>query len=311
MPPKPQNLIISAPVQAALSNDKPVVALESTVLTHGLPYPDSLKILRELERLIESAGAVPATIIVWQGEARVGLDEELVEALEPALRKGGAFRKLGRRDLPLAMASGYSGGTTVSGTMLLAWQAGIEVFATGGIGGVHQGWGETLDISSDLSALAQIPVTVVSAGCKAILDIAATLEYLETLAVPVLGWQVDRFPLFYTRDSDYRIDPIDSLEQFAAFHRHHSDLGGGGILVANPIPAADSIPALHLTSDIQAGIVTAKVQGIGGKELTPFLLDFLAQHTKGESVRANLALLKNNALLAAKLAGALKGRTEA
>jgi len=192
--------------------------------------------------------------------------------------------------------------------MSLARQAGIEVFATGGIGGVHRNWKHGLDISSDLTALSRIPMAVVCAGCKAILDVPATLEYLETMAVPVLGWQTDRFPLFYTHDSPYPVERLDAPEEFRRFWRQHLDLEGKGVLIANPIPKEYSLPAEKMEAAIQAAIGAAREQGIKGKSLTPFLLDFLVHHTEGASVEANLSLLRNNVLLAAKLAQSLQER---
>ena len=308
MPNVLEQLRLSPAVEKALAEGGPVVALESTVLTHGLPYPYNLELLADLEELLKTSGVTPATVIVLNGTSRVGVDEDLLQELVPLFQKPGAFRKLGSRDLPLAFANAHSGGTTVSATLKLAALAGIRIFATGGIGGVHRGWDKTLDVSSDLTALASFPVTVVSAGCKAILDVPATLEYLETLAVPVLGWRTDSFPLFYTAQSDLRIDRIDSAEEFARLWKVHLDLGGQGLLIANPIPAADSIPALRMESFINQALAAAGVQGIAGKALTPFLLDFLAQATKGDSVDANLALLKNNAKVAAELAKAISKR---
>lgn len=306
----PDGLVLSAHVALARAENLPLVALESTVLTHGLPYPQNLETFHALEDAIRAAGATPATIIVLNGQAHIGLDESLVDALAESLRTGKEFRKLGLRDLALAFSSGASGGTTVSATMKLAALSGIEIFATGGIGGVHRGWPQTLDVSSDLTALAQIPVVVISAGSKAILDIPATLEYLETLAVPVLGWQTESFPLFYTRDSTYMVDKLTTPEEFVSFYQEHLKLGGKGILIANPIPLEHSIPATELEPHIQSALQAAHAKGISGKALTPFLLDFLATVTKGDSVKANLALLKNNTLLAAKLAVALKGRMD-
>jgi pseudouridylate synthase len=304
-------IVVSTAVKAAIHHQKPVVALESTVITHGLPYPRNLELFLRLETILREAGVIPATIIVLDGIAHVGIDEILYRKIEAMLlgKNKLAMNKLGMRDLPLAFAKEQSGGTTVSATMALAHLAGIEIFATGGIGGVHRFWQDSLDISSDLSALQRIPVTVVSAGCKAILDIPATLEVLETKAVPVLGWQCERFPRFYTKDSEHIIDRIESEAQFAAFHQYHQFTNSPptGILIANPIPAASEIPAERIDPNIEAGIIAARQQNIHGKALTPFLLDFLAEITKGESVRANLALLENNARLAARLAKALKG----
>jgi len=306
MPSFPSFLTFSPAVRSALESGSPVVALESTVLTHGLPYPQNLQVLRALEDILLNAGVTPATIIVLDSQAHIGLEESLAEELAPRFKEPGSFAKLGARDLATAFTRSLSGGTTVSATMQLAALSGIEIFATGGIGGVHRGWNKTLDISTDLTALSQIPVAVVSAGCKAVLDISATLECLETLGVPVLGWQCERFPLFYTRESDYPIDRIDSAEQFASFWHAHKELGGKGVLIANPIPAEAEIPGKEIGPQIEVALFEAQAKGISGKALTPFLLDYLAQATKGGSVEANLALLKNNVRLASELALALQ-----
>lgn len=297
----------SMPVREAFAAHKPVVALESTVITHGLPYPGNIETLCMLEQCVRDAGAEPATIIVWDGIARVGIGQDVLESLSQPEHPN--LHKLGERDLAMAFARRYSGGTTVSATMRIAACAGIDVFATGGIGGVHRGWQSHWDISSDLTALSSIPVIVVSAGCKAILDIPATLEMLETLAVPVLGWQTDEFPAFYSRQSGMKIDRVDDLDAAAEFWKCHLGLHPhpGGVLLANPIPPQDEIPSAAIEPFIQSALAEAAARGICGKALTPFLLDNLSRATKGESVRANLALLRNNARLASELAIALKG----
>ncbi len=301
----PKSINIAPSVRNALKDKKPVVALETTVLTHGLPYPENFSIFQTLENLLISQKVTPATIIVLDGIAYIGLEENMQMKLKQMLKNKENFSKLGMRDLPLAIAKEISGGTTVSATMLLAHLAGIKVFATGGIGGVHRNWESSLDISSDLIALSRIPVIVISAGCKAILDIPATLEVLETLAIPILGWKTNSFPLFYTSKSVYPIEKIDNLDIFVSFWKNHLALKGKGILIANPIPEEYSLPLDKLDSIINESIEQAQIKGIKGKELTPFLLDFLAQATKGESIKANLALLKNNVQLAAELAKAL------
>ena len=301
----PKSINIAPSVRNALKDKKPVVALESTVLTHGLPYPENFSIFQTLENLLISQKVTPATIIVLDGIAYIGLEENMQMKLKQMLKNKENFSKLGMRDLPLAIAKEISGGTTVSATMLLAHLAGIKVFATGGIGGVHRNWESSLDISSDLIALSRIPVIVISAGCKAILDIPATLEVLETLAIPILGWKTNSFPLFYTSKSVYPIEKIDNLDIFVSFWKNHLALKGKGILIANPIPEEYSLPLDKLDSIINESIEQAQIKGIKGKELTPFLLDFLAQATKGESIKANLALLKNNVQLAAELAKSL------
>lgn len=300
-----KTLVLSPAVEKALTEKLPVVALESTVLTHGLPHPQNLEILQELENILANQGVAAATIIVFEGRAHIGFEPEMLQKILPKLQEPGYFKKLGMRDLAFALSMGQSGGTTVSATMKLAALAGIEVFATGGIGGVHRGWEQSLDVSSDLLALASLPVAVVSAGCKAILDVAATLEYLETLAVPVLGWQTETFPLFYTPESEFDIPRLDDEEDFAQLWKHHKNLGAKGLVIANPIPQNAALDRGEIDSQIVSCLKEAQKKSIHGKALTPFLLDCLARTTKGDSVKANLALLKNNAMLAAKLAKTL------
>lgn len=300
-----KTLILSPAVEKALTEKLPVVALESTVLTHGLPHPQNLEILQELENILANKGVTAATIIVFEGRAHIGLEPELLQKVLPKLQEPGYFKKLGMRDLAFALSMKQSGGTTVSATLKLAALAGIEVFATGGIGGVHRGWEQSLDISSDLLALASLPVAVVSAGCKAILDVAGTLEYLETLAVPVLGWQTETFPLFYTPESEFGIPRLDDEEDFARLWNLHKNLGGKGLVLANPIPKNAALDRGEIETQISSCLQEAQKKSIHGKALTPFLLDCLARTTKGDSVKANLALLKNNAKLAAKLAKTL------
>ncbi len=303
-------IILSKAVQEALESNTPLVALESTVITHGLPYPLNFKTLSKLEQTICDHACVPATIAVIDGEAHIGLSEQDKDTLKQRMTDPAAkLMKVSMRDLALALAQDKTGGTTVSATMLLAHKAGIKVFATGGIGGVHRDWQSIPDISMDIKALSEIPVVVVSAGCKAILDIPATLETLESNAVPVLGWKTDRFPCFYSSGSAYRIDAIDSIDDFVAFYYNHLQFRNtpSGILVANPIPIDAEIPAATIEPQIQKAIEEAKSRSITGKALTPFLLDCLSRLTEGESVRANLALLENNAILAARLAKSIQG----
>lgn len=302
-------LCLSNSVQKALERDCPIVALESTVITHGLPYPQSFELLNLMEELVLAQNAIPATIIVWEGKACIGLEERQKSQLREKLSQpDSGVKKLGSRELALAFARAESGGTTVSATMRLAYQAGIEVFATGGIGGIHRGWQQNLDISMDLESLARIPMLVVSAGSKAILDIPATLEHLESMGVPVIGWQTDRFPLFYTSSSEHKIDRADSLDEIAKAWRYHLAFKSmpSAMLIANPIPAESQIPASQIEPLIEDAIITAAQSGTKGKALTPFLLDYLAGSTKSDSIKANLALLKNNATLAAKIASRLK-----
>ncbi len=291
-------------VAKALQQSRAVLALESTVLTHGLPSPQNFQVLELLEQTARENGAEPATIIVLDGKLHIGLDEADKDLLRSKMDKQNTILKLGRRDLPLAVTQSQSGGTTVSATMLLAYKAGIKVFATGGIGGVHRDWACSLDISNDLLTLAEIPVIVVSAGCKAILDIPATLEYLETLGVPVLGWQTREFPAFYSVESGSRIDQVENASQVADFYHNMHDLDPfpRGILIANPVPASAEIPASEIETHISAATSAAKEQKIGGKQLTPFLLSYLAKSTKGRSVETNLALLKNNVIIGAQIA---------
>lgn len=304
----PESINIAPSVRNALAENKPVVALESTVLTHGLLYPENFYIFQTLENLLLSQDVTPATTIVLDGIAYIGLEDNMQMKLKQMLKNKENFSKLGMCDLPLAMSQKRNGGTTVSATMLLAHLSKIQVFATGGIGGVHRNWESSLDISSDLIALSRIPVVVISAGCKAILDIPATLEVLETLAIPILGWKTDCFPLFYTSKSDYPIEKIDNAEDFASLWQYHLALQGKGVLIANPIPEEYSLSYEMIDSIIGESIKKARIQGIKGKALTPFLLDYLGQATKGESIKANLALLKNNVQLAAELAKTLNNK---
>ena len=306
----PVSIVLSDKVSSAFSHNTPIVALESTVITHGLPYPLNFDTLSRLEETIYDNGCVPATIAVIDGKAHIGLSEQDKDTLKERMTDTATkLMKVSMRDIALALAQGKTGGTTVSATMLLAHLAGIKVFATGGIGGVHRDWQSIPDISMDIKALSEIPVVVVSAGCKAILDIPATLEMLETNAVPVLGWMTDKFPCFYSSTSTYFIDSISTELEFTAFYYNHLEYRDkpSGILIANPIPAAAQIPAETIEPQILNAIDTAKSKNITGKALTPFLLDCLSRLTEGESVRANLALLENNAILAARLAKSIQG----
>ncbi|MDI3503764.1 MAG: pseudouridylate synthase [Candidatus Cloacimonadota bacterium] len=296
-------LKVSPAVAQALAAHKPVLALESTVITHGLPYPQNFAILTALEAIADQHHVVPATICVLDGECLIGMQSSDIENLKSKILQGEELQKLAWRDLPLAIVRKASGGTTVSATMALAHKAGIKVFATGGIGGVHRAWQKTLDISLDIKSLAEIPLIVVCAGCKAILDIGATLEALETANVPVYGWQCQDFPSFYSRNSGYKIPEISKLSEIAEVYRLMSENAeqAPALLIANPIPEADEI----LYSDIEPHIRQAlkDAQALSGKAVTPYLLDKLAQSTAGKSVTANLALLKNNVRLGALIAG--------
>ncbi len=299
----PGDLIIaSAEVKRALNNKAPVVALESTVITHGLPYPQNIELARNMEAAVRRAGATPATIAVVEGKIRVGLtDAELAR-----LAQSKSNLKISRRDLAVAIIKKASGGTTVAATMFAASQAGIRVFATGGIGGVHKE--NPHDISADLEALADTAVIVVCAGAKAILDLPATLEYLETIGVPIIGYKTEEFPAFYSRDSGLRVSlRLDSPQSIIEFWRVYLSLGMlNSVLVVNPIPEADAIRRSEIEPIIVKASKEAQDRHIRGQALTPFLLQRISELTGQKSVRANLALLLNNARLAAQIAVALR-----
>jgi pseudouridylate synthase len=278
----------------------PVVALESTIITHGMPYPDNVATARRVEAAVREAGAVPATIAVMDGVIRIGLTGEQLEQLGRA--KG--VMKLSRADLAVCVASGRTGSTTVAATMICARLAGISVFATGGIGGVHRGAESSFDVSADLQELAKTPVTVVSAGAKAILDLPKTLEVLETLGVPVIAVGQDEFPAFWSRQSGLRAPlRLDSPGEIAAAHRMRERLGlPGGQLVANPIPDGDEIPRAEMIPFVEQALAEAKAGGVSAKAVTPYLLKRIFELTEGRSLRANIALVLNNARLAAAIA---------
>jgi pseudouridine-5'-phosphate glycosidase len=292
-------------VADALAESRPVVALESTIISHGLPRGDNLRIAREIEDAVRDGGAVPATVAVVDGEPCVGLDDAALERI--AL--DGAVAKASVRDLAVVAAAGGLGATTVASTAHLAARAGIRVFATGGLGGVHRGARDTWDESADLTTLSRTPVLVVCAGVKSILDVGATLERLETLNVGVLGYRTDRFPGFYLRDSGHPLywtapDP----GYVAAVLRAQDELGTAayGLLLANPIPPADELNAELHDRVLAEGLAAADRSGVTGKDVTPFLLDFFHRETHGESLRANVALVRNNARLAAQVAAAYR-----
>jgi len=289
---------ITLEISRALSMGAPIVALESTVITHGLPRPQNLELARNMEKQVRAAGAIPATIALLNGQIRVGLsDEELVR-----LSKTDPVLKVSHRDFAAAKVKKMDGGTTVAGTMFASQMAGIKVFATGGIGGVHKE--SSFDISTDLHALAEIPMIVVCAGAKAILDLPSTLEYLETMGVPVVGYQTDEFPAFYSRESGLGVSVrLDSPEEVADFAKAHWDIGmRSAVLVANPVPQAEAISRPEMDPIIAKASADAINKGVHGKELTPFLLSRVNQLTEGKSLRTNLALLLNNAHLAAQIA---------
>ena len=298
-------LSISPEVQEALAMGKPVVALESTIISHGMPYPQNVQTALRVEQTIRDNGAVPATIAVIGGKLKAGCTPEEIEYLG---KKGQAVTKASRRDLPVLVARGEDGATTVTTTMIIAAMAGIKVFATGGIGGVHRGAETTMDISADLEELAQTPVMVICAGAKSILDLGLTLEYLETKGVPVIGFGTDELPAFYTRHSgfgvDYRIDTPEELA--AAFHAKLAMGLKGGMLVTNPIPEQYSMPADVINKAIDEAIAESQRLGIHGKATTPFLLAKVKDLTGGDSLAANIELVLNNARLAALTAAALK-----
>jgi pseudouridine-5'-phosphate glycosidase len=297
------HLDIGDEVRRALAEGDPVVALESTIITHGMPHPQNVATARTVEAVVRANGAVPATIAVMGGRIKVGLSEAELDWLGTATD----VMKLSRADLPFAVAAGRHGSTTVAATMICADLAGIRVFATGGIGGVHRGVEETLDISADLDEIAATPVAVVCAGAKAILDLPRTLEYLETRGVPVIGFGTDRFPAFWSRTSDLPVPlRLDTPEAIADLMRAKAALGlKGGVLVANPVPAADEIPQIEMRRFIEEALGEARRQGVTAKAVTPFLLGHLNALTAGRSLATNIALVKNNAALAARLAAAL------
>jgi pseudouridine-5'-phosphate glycosidase len=294
---------LHAPVAEALSAGRPVVALESTIITHGMPYPDNSAMAANVEKIIRDEGATPATIAVVDGRLKIGLSDTEREALA---KTTGAM-KLSRADLGFAVAQGRTGGTTVAATMIAAHLAGISVFATGGIGGVHKGAEKSFDISADLDELARTPVIVVSAGAKAILDIEKTLEVLETRGVPVVAFGSDVMPAFWSRQSSFAAPlRLDTAAQIAEFFKVRSALGtDGGMLVANPVPEADEIAADIMGGHIRAAQQAADDQRISGKEVTPFLLAKILELTGGASLKTNIALVENNARLAARIARGL------
>lgn len=289
-------------VKAALETGKPVVALESTILAHGMPYPQNLETAKAVEQTILDAGAVPATIAIIKGVPQIGLSEEQLHYIAHSQK----VIKVSRRDLPVIMAQQLDGATTVASTMILAEMAGIKVFVTGGIGGVHRKASETFDISADLRELATTSVAVVCAGVKSILDIGLTLEYLETQGVPVLGYQTQDFPAFYTRKSGFSCDyRCDSAEIIAKTLKIKWEMGlQGGIIVANPIPWEYAMPAEEINQAIETALQEADNQGIKGKAITPFLLKKIKEITEGRSLTANIQLVLNNAKVGAEIAKA-------
>ena len=291
-------------VAEALAAGKPVVALESTIISHGMPYPQNVETALNVERIIRENGAVPATIAIIGGRLKAGLSPEEIEYFG---KKGQAIHKASRRDLAVLCARGEDGATTVATTMIIAHMAGIKIFATGGIGGVHRGAETTMDISADLEELGRTPVMVVCAGAKSILDLGLTLEYLETKGVPVIGYGTEELPAFYTRSSGFKVDyRIDTPEALAAAFRAQQDMGlGGGMLVTNPIPEEYSMDPAVINAAINQAIAECREKGIHGKETTPFLLARVAQITGGNSLASNIRLVYNNAKVAAQTAAAM------
>jgi len=304
----PHELMITNDVRDALSRGGAVVALESTIIAHGMPYPDNVRTAREVEQIVREGGAVPATIAILQGRIHIGLSPDELEYLG---REGRNIAKVSVRDLPFAVAMKRDGATTVASTMRLAAMAGIHVFATGGIGGVHRGAEDSFDISADMTEFAESNVAVVTAGAKAILDLALTLETLETLGVPVVGYGTDEFPAFYSRRSGHTVPMrCDTPDELAALMKAKWEMGlRGGVVVANPIPQGSEIPADEIAPVIAAAVKSADERGIIGKDLTPFLLAEIAGVTGGRSLTANIALAKNNAEVGAAIAVAFAGKT--
>jgi pseudouridine-5'-phosphate glycosidase len=299
-------LDVAPEVRAALAAGRAVVALESTIISHGMPYPQNVATALQVEGEVRAHGAVPATVAVVDGRLKAGLSRAEIEGLG---RAGPSVPKLSRRDLPLAVAAGQTGATTVAATMIIAALAGIRVFATGGIGGVHRGAGESFDISADLLELARTPVAVVCAGVKSILDIRLTLEVLETHGVPVVGYGTDRLPAFFARDSGFGVDArLDTPAQIARALQAQWAMGlRGGMVIANPVPAAYALPADVMNAAIHRALGEAATSGITGKAITPFLLARVNELTGGDSLAANIELVLNNARLAAAIAAALAG----
>ena len=294
------HVALSLEVAGTLAAGRPVVALETTIVSHGMPWPDNLETALAVETVVRQAGATPAAIAVMDGKIRVGLTRAELERLAQAKD----VLKLSSADIGYGLACGRTGATTVAATLIAADLAGIRVFATGGIGGVHRGAGDSFDVSADLTELSRTPVTVVSAGAKALLDLPKTLEMLETLGVPVVSYRSDAFPAFWSRDSGLPAPiRLDDPAAIAGFIETRAELGQtGGMLVANPVPEADEIPVAEMAPVIEAAVAEAAAQGIAGKAVTPFLLDAIFRITRGRSLTTNIALVKNNARLAAAIA---------
>lgn len=302
-----QFLSFKPEVKEALEQGLPVVALESTIISHGMPYPENVKMAKKVEDIIRSEGAVPATIAMMNGQIKIGLNDDDLETLA----KASDVVKVSRRDIASVLAHKVIGATTVASTMICAEMAGIQFFVTGGIGGVHKGYEETLDVSADLEELANTNVCVICAGAKAILDLPRTMEYLETKGVSVVGYQTDILPAFYTRESDITLrHSVSNAEELASMvHAKNLLELKGGLLVVNPIPKSDSLDASYINEIIDRAVAQSKEEGILGKDVTPYLLKKIVEETKGKSLEANLALVYNNARVGALIAKAYNDLT--
>ena len=296
-----QNFRIAPQVQHALANNRPVVALESTIISHGMPYPQNVETALRVEQIVHDMGCVPATVAIIGGVLTVGCSAEDIELLG---KRGTAVAKVSRRDLPIIIAQGKDGATTVAGTMYACSLAGVSVFATGGIGGAHRNSETTMDISADLDELQQTDVMVVCAGAKSILDIGLTLECLETRGVPVIGYKTDEMPAFYTQSSGYKVDyRLDSAKEIAkAYYAKQQLTLHGGMLVVNPIPDEFAMDKAYIDENIEKALVEAEEKGVSGKQITPFLLDKIQKLTDGKSLAANIQLVYNNVRLACEVA---------
>lgn len=301
-----QYLSLTDEVREALEKNLPIVALETTIISHGMPYPQNIEMAKEVEQIIRDNGAVPATIGLMDGKIKIGLTDEELERFATDQ----SVEKVSRRDFPYILATGKIGATTVAATMIAAEMAGIKVFATGGIGGVHREGEITWDVSADLTELAQTNVAVVCAGAKSILDIGRTLEYLETQGVPVVGYRCEKFPSFYSRESEYGVDfTLDTPEAVGTLLDTKWKLGlQGGLVIANPVPEADAMDYGQISAVIEKALAEAKDKGISGKQVTPFLLDKVKQLTVGKSLQTNIALVKHNAQVAAQIAAAYQAK---
>jgi pseudouridine-5'-phosphate glycosidase len=295
-----QYLSITEEVQKALDENKPVVALESTIISHGMPYPQNVEMAKEVEQIVRDNGAVPATIAIIDGKIKIGLNDEELEVLA----KTEGVAKVSRRDMAQVVATKQLGATTVASTMICAEMAGIRFFVTGGIGGVHRGVGETMDISADLDELAQTNVVVICAGAKSILDLDKTMEYLETKGVPVIGYRTDELPAFFTRESGIKLNATsETAEEIAEIARVKYELNlDGGIVVANPIPEKDAMDRDYIDGVISEAVREAQEKGIHGKDSTPFLLGKVVESTEGKSLETNISLVKNNAEVGTRIA---------